>query len=62
MYNRILKLAQKRGETLADLSRATGISEATFSNLKARGGTLTVETLIKIADHYGVSLDYFRDV
>lgn len=62
MYNKILELAKKRGVTFAEISRATGISEPTFSNLKARGGSLTIETLTKIADYFGVSLDYFRDV
>lgn len=61
MYYKILELAEKKGVTFADISRATGIRESTFSNLKARGGTLTIENATKVADYFGVSLDYFRE-
>ena len=43
MYDKILKLAKDKGVTLADVSRATGITESAFSNMKSRGGAMTFE-------------------
>lgn len=59
MYDKILKLAKDKGVTLADVSRATGITESAFSNMKTRGGAMTFENVAKVAEYFGVSLDYF---
>lgn len=58
MYEIFEKLLQERGIKTADVSRATGIAEGTFSNWKKRRNKLSPELLIKIADYFGVSLDY----
>ena len=57
MYEVLEKLLKERGETFADLSRATGIGQTTLSNLKARGGCLSFENAQKAAEYLGVPLE-----
>ena len=49
MYNKCEKLLKAKGMTFADLSRATGIGENVFSNLKTRGGHLSLDNAVKVA-------------
>ena len=57
MYEVLEKLLKERGETFADLSRATGIGQTTLSNLKARGGWLSYENAKKAAEYLGVKME-----
>ncbi len=53
---------KKHGETQADLSRATGISEALISTWKKRSATgsgLSLENAVIIAGHYGMTVEDF---
>lgn len=59
MYAKFEALLKERGVTAADVSRATGITHTVFANWKARGGGLSVENLKKVADFFGVAMEYF---
>lgn len=59
MYQKFVELLNETNESTADVSRATGIKESVFSNWKARGGSLSVDNLYKIAKHFGVAIEYF---
>lgn len=59
MYERFEKLCKRKGVSVAQVSRATGITEATLSRWKNRStGFLRMETLITLADYFSCSLDY----
>lgn len=58
MYEIFLRLLAERGVTTADVCKATGISQSTLSNWKKRNNILSPALLGKIADYFGVSLDY----
>lgn len=60
MYDKIKDLADKNGVTVSQMLKDTGIPESTLYSMRARGGSLSFEHLKKIADYFGVSLDYFR--
>lgn len=60
MYEVIKKLADDKGVTLADVSRATGVAETTLSNLKARGGSLSFANAALIAEYFGVPLERLK--
>lgn len=57
MYERILEILKAKDMTFADLSRATGITENIFSNLKNRDGNLSVKNLSKVALALDVPMD-----
>lgn len=59
MYQRLVKLMEEHNETPAELSRATGISEALISTWKKRAiknGKMSIDNAVKIADHYSISV------
>lgn len=58
MYERYQKLLDEKGLKNADVSRATGISNMTLSDWKNGKSTPKQDKLMKIADYFGVSLDY----
>lgn len=59
LYALISSLCENRGVTLYRMSEELEIRRSTFSDLKAgRKKTLTAETLAKIADYFGVTVDY----
>lgn len=60
MYDKIKDLAAKNGVTVSQMLKDTGIPESTLYSMRARGGSLSFEHLKKIADYFGVSLDYFK--
>jgi len=57
MYERIFELCLERNVTIAELARATGISESAFANAKRRKGAMSFENAKKVAEYFGVSLD-----
>lgn len=61
MYSKFLELLKKTGKTTAQVCRDTGISESVISNLKTRGGNLSAANLKKLADYFGVSIEYFLE-
>ena len=58
MYEIFEQLLQKYGVTSYQVSKATGISQSTISNWKARRNLLSPDKAKLIADYFGVSLDY----
>lgn len=59
MYEKIEKLLKKHGITAYALSKATGISTAAMTDYKKGRSKPRVDTLKKIADYFGVTVDYF---
>ena len=58
MYSIFEMLLKKNGVSVADVSRATGISQSTLSNWKKRNNFLTAKNAKLIADYFGVSVDF----
>ncbi len=58
---RLRALRQQRGETLAGVSGATGISVSTLSRLESGQRRPTLELLLTLARTYGVALDELVD-
>ena len=58
MYEIFTKLLQKYGITTYKVAKETGISQTTFSNWKSGRSTPKTDALQKIADYFGVTLDY----
>lgn len=49
MYEIIKRLAEDRGMTIAQVARASGVSEATLSMMKKRGTRLSLVNAVKVA-------------
>ena len=58
MYEVFEQLCQQKGVTVYQVSKATGISQSTFSTWKKRRNIISGELAKKIADHFGVTVDY----
>lgn len=58
MYEIFEQLLQRYGVTTYKVSKDTGIGQSTFSNWKAKRNLVGPEVGKKIADYFGVSLDY----
>lgn len=57
--NRIKELCDKKQMSMYALSKKTGISQSSLSNLKKRGSTPTFYTLDRICDGLGITLPQF---
>ncbi|WP_415949344.1 helix-turn-helix domain-containing protein [Streptomyces sp. KLOTTS4A1] len=57
MGPRLRGVRERRGVTLADVSRATGISPSTLSRIETGRRRPTLEVLLQLAKEYGVALD-----
>ena len=58
MYEIYEELLKSKGVTTADVCKATGIRQSTISNWKSRRNTISAKYAKKIADYFGVSVDY----
>ena len=58
MYGRFVQLLQERDVTPYRVSKDTGVTQTTLSDWKTGRGTPKTSTLKKIADYFGVSLDW----
>ncbi|MBQ8696421.1 MAG: helix-turn-helix transcriptional regulator [Clostridia bacterium] len=58
MNNNIKKLRKAKGMTQLGLQMKTGIEQALISKYESGERVPPTETLIKLADFFGVSLDY----
>lgn len=57
-----MKLKELRGtKTQEELAKLLNLSQKTYSNYENGNSEPNIETLCKIADFYGVSLDYLCD-
>ena len=55
-------LLRRDGVSIADVSRATGISQSVFSNWKKRNGRISAENAMKIADYFNVTVGFLMGV
>lgn len=58
MYEIYLKLLKEKGVKTSDVCKATGIVASTFSDWKKGKSSPKQDKLMKIADFFGVSLEY----
>ena len=59
MVERIFQLMEAQGVKAVDLSNATGINSSTFTQWKKGLQKPSVEAILKVADFFGVTTDYF---
>lgn len=57
-HSRFMALLNERGITAYRLAKETGISERLVGYWKEGGKTPSLENLIKLADYFGISIDY----
>ena len=58
MYSVFEQLLQKYNMTAYKVSKATGVTQTSLSNWKSGRNTPSTKTLQKIADYFGVTVDY----
>ena len=59
LYERIETLCRERNVSITTVCRQCGASRASLSDLKAgRKQSLSAETLAKLAEYFGVSIDF----
>lgn len=61
MYEIFEQLLQKYGVTSYKVSKETGVTQTSLSNWKSGRNTPSTKTLQKIADYFGVSVDYLMN-
>ncbi len=59
MYKNFEELLKKNNETSYQVSKETGVSQATLSYWKNGRSEPSLDSLKKISDHFGVTIDYF---
>lgn len=59
MYKKIAELMAKNHVTAYKVAKATGISNSAFTTWKSGRSKPNVEALKKLANYFGVSVDYF---
>ena len=60
MYEIFEQLMKERGENFSDVARAIGGRASTFTDWRAGRYTPKHDKLQKIADHFGVSVEYLE--
>ena len=58
MYEVFEQLLQKKGVSSYKVAKEAGVTQTALSNWKSGRSTPTVKTLQKIADYFGVTIDY----
>lgn len=61
MYEIFEQLLQSRGLTSYKVSKETGVTQTALSNWKSGKSTPTTKTLQKLADYFGVTIDYLMN-
>ena len=61
MYEIFEKLLNERNITAYKVSKDTGVTQTALSNWKTGKSTPTAKTLRKIADYFGVTIDYLMN-
>lgn len=59
MFNKIEELLKSHNMTLNKLSKTVGLPYMTLKNWKIRGSSPRLENVKKIADYFGVPVEYF---
>lgn len=58
MYEVFMQLLQKYGVSSYEVAKKSGVTQTALSNWKSGRSTPKVETMKKIADYFGVTVDY----
>ena len=61
VYEKLQILLDKTDKTAYQVSKETGVSTATLSNWKNGNYVPKADKLKKIADYFGVTVDYFLE-
>ena len=61
MYEKYVTLRDQKGVTDYKVSEATGITKSTFSDWKSDRSKPKVDKLQKLANYFGVSIEYFLE-
>lgn len=59
MYKKLAELLVKTNKTAYQVSKDTGIPQSTLSDWKNNRSAPKVDKLKKLADYFGVSIEYF---
>lgn len=57
IYENVKRLCKEKNITIMDLEKACGIANGTVGKWSLRGSSPRVETLLRIAGYFGVSMD-----
>ncbi len=58
LQERLRELRKETGETQVQVAEAIGIAERNYQRFEAGGNLPNLENAWKLADHFGVSVDY----
>lgn len=61
MYTKYVELRDRKGLTDYKVSLDTGITKSTFTDWKNGRSKPKLEKLAKIAEYFGVTVDYFKE-
>lgn len=61
MYEKFVELLVKNNKTAYAVSKETGISQSVLSDWKRGRSNPKVDKLQKLADYFGVSIEYFLE-
>ena len=61
VYEKFAELLVKFNKTTYQVAKETGIGQNVFSNWKTGRSKPKIDKLKKVADYFGVSIDYFVD-
>lgn len=61
MYKKFIDLVEGRGLTTYKVAKATGLPTSLFSEWKNGKSTPKIDKIKKIADYFGVSIEYFYE-
>lgn len=61
MYSKYVAVRDEKGVTDYMVSQATGVTKSTFTDWKNGRSKPKIEKLKKIADYFGVPIDYFLE-
>ena len=59
MYSKFVQLLQRDNISAYKVSKDTGISQSTLSDWKTGRATPKTDKLMKLADYFGVPLEFF---
>lgn len=61
MYRKYVELRDSKGLTDYKVALDTGITKSTFTDWKTGRSKPKLEKLAKIAEYFGVTVDYFKE-
>lgn len=59
MYEKFAKLIEERGVTAYQVAKDTGLTSTLFSEWKSGKANPKADKLMKLADYFNVSIEYF---